>query len=102
MSLVNKDSALVEAVRLIKKCAVDSGVELLSYKRNRSISLIRISEQEIMLRESGYISEEQTIEISKLSKILKTCIKREFPRSRKIRFFKLKSAADLTRTRQKI
>lgn len=102
MALINRDAALQEAMRIIKKCHKGHGVELLSYKRNRTIAIIRCSESEVCLRENGYIKEEQTVSLSQLPKILKGCINREFPRSRKVRFFKFASPEELERTRQKI
>lgn len=102
MALVNIDTALRDAVRIISKCPENSGVELLSYKRNRTVALIRLSDSTIHIRENGYIVEESDIDMSELQKKLKTIIKREFPRSRKVRFFKFSSPDELIRIRQKI
>lgn len=102
MALINKDAAQREALRIIKKCPPGSGIELLSYKRNRTVALVRLADDSVILRENGHIQDECTIPLSQLPKILKSCINREFPRSRKIRFFKFSGIEDLERTRQKI
>lgn len=102
MALINIDNALREATRLISKCEFGSGVELMSYKRNRSIGLIRQSETTVVIIEKGYIEERQTIELAKLAKNMKTRIAREFPRSRKVRFHRVSSVAELDRVKQKI
>lgn len=102
MALVNIDTALKDAIRLIARCPVNGGVEILSYKRNRTVALIRLSETSVCLREQGYVEEETVTEMSQLSKRLRVIMKREFPRSRKVRLFKFSSPEDLLRIRQKI
>lgn len=102
MALANIDTALRDAIRLIQKSPVNGGVEILSYKRNRTVALLRLDEETILVRERGYLDEERTIAISTLGKTLKPILKREFPRSRKVRFFKFTSAEELDRIRQKI
>jgi hypothetical protein len=102
MALINIDTALTEALRFIKKAPVQGGVELLSYKRNRTVALIRTSIDTVCIREQGYVTEDMTVELSELNKKLKGILKREFPRSRKIRFFKFSSPEELLRLRQKI
>ena len=102
MALINKDAALREALRIIEKCREDSGVELLSYKRNRTVALIRRAGSAVSVRENGYLVEECTVCLQELPKLLKSCIHREFPRSRKIRLYKISDPEDLERTRQKI
>lgn len=100
MSLVNRDSALNKALQLISCCETGAGLELMSYKRNRTIALIRASENTVSFVEKGYIIREAAVEITSLKKQLKSAIAREFPRSRKIRFHLLKSSQDLQRIHQ--
>ncbi|WP_136795865.1 hypothetical protein [Desulfosediminicola ganghwensis] len=102
MALVNIDTALHDAIRFIQKSPVDGGVEILSYKRNRTVALLRIDEKTISVKERGYREEETRVTISDLAKFLKPILKREFPRSRKVRFFKFSSPDELNRIRQKI
>jgi hypothetical protein len=102
MALINIDTTITEALRFIRKSPIKGGVELLSYKRNRTVALIRESQNTVNIREEGYITEETTVEFAELSKTLKGILKREFPRSRKIRFFKFSSPEELLRLRQKI
>ena len=102
MALVNIDTALRDAVKIMHTRPENGGVELLSYKRNRTVALIRSSNSTIRIQENGYVIEDIEIAMSELSKKLKAIIKREFPRSRKIRFFKFSSPEELNRIRQKI
>ncbi len=102
MALINIDTALTETLRFIKKSPAGGGIELLSYKRNRTVALIRTNKDTVCIREQGYVTEETTEDFSALSKKLKLILKREFPRSRKIRLFKFSSSEELLRLRQKI
>lgn len=102
MALINIESALQEALRIITVCPAGSGIELMSYKRNRSVALIRSSDKSVILKENGYIDRTTDLEISALKKKLKAAISREFPRSRKIRFHRFSSANELERIHQKI
>ncbi|MBM9537568.1 hypothetical protein [Desulfobulbus alkaliphilus] len=91
-----------DSLRALKKIQPPGGIELLSYKRNRGIALIKKQDDLVEIREHGY--EEQVLEVTidKLEKELKTMIKREFPRSRKVRLIKFADPRELERERQKI
>lgn len=102
MALVNKDAVLKDCLRALKKVAIHEGIELLSYKRNRTIAVIRLDVDTFLIRENGFVTEERIVSLEKLGKTLKTGIKREFPRSRKVRFFRFHDLEQLNRKRQKI
>jgi hypothetical protein len=102
MALVNIETVLQETLNAIRTCPPGTGLELLSYKRNRSIALVMLDKQTLRMIENGYVKKETRISTSQLRKRLKTAIAREFPRSRKVRLCKLLSFEDLSRPRQKI
>ncbi len=102
MALINIETALKDAIRYIGKAPVDGGIEIMSYKRNRTVALIRLSGHRVLLREQGYVNDDTEVDLDVLSKKLKPAIKREFPRSRKVRFFKFATVAELDRIHQKI
>lgn len=102
MALINKDSVLKDCLHALKKVEIQQGVELLSYKRNRTIAILRLEDDSFLVKENGYVVEELTAPYSKLSKLLKVRIKREFPRSRKVRLYRFSSPQQLKRKRQKI
>lgn len=95
MSLVNIDSVHRQVLQILSRTEPPAGIELMSYKRNRSVSVSVLSEQEVIVRERGYEELEFTISRNELPKILKTMIKREFPRSRKVRINKFSDPAEL-------
>jgi len=56
-------------------------VELLSFKKDRSVSVAKLGESKFIMKESGYLNEEKELDKDTLSKELKKAIEREFPRS---------------------
>ena len=102
MALINIASIITTTGRELKKVEPPGGIELLSYKRNRTIAIIKKDEATVEIRERGYLEQNMEIPLEKLSKELKILIKREFPRSRKVRLFKFNDPEELSRTHQKI
>jgi len=100
MALVNIDSVLRNLLQKLKKLKPPQGVELLSYKRNRSIAVLLLDDEKILVLERGYRDEEQIIEKSLLPNHLKKLIKYEFPRSRKVRVCPVDSPLELEKTRK--
>ena len=102
MALINIASIITTTRRELKKVEPPGGIELLSYKRNRTIAIIKKDEATVEIRERGYLEQNMEIPLEKVSKELKILIKREFPRSRKVRLFKFNDPEELSRTHQKI
>ncbi len=102
MALVNIATILADTKRALKKIAPPGGIELLSYKRNRGIAVIKRDRNLLELREHGYKDQEFKIHPDRLAKELKAMIKREFPRSRKVRLIKFNDPQQLERIHQKI
>ncbi len=102
MALVNIGSVRQKTLKILSKTAPPGGVELLSYKRNRAIAIICRPDATFLVKERGYIVQDVVSNELKLSRLLKEMIKREFPRSRKVRVMKFSDPEELDRVRQKI
>ena len=102
MALINIDTVFNRTITNLLKLAPEAGIEILSYKRNRGISVFRLSEGEFRVIEHGYLEQELRLGPKELGKALKTIIKREFPRSRKVRVYNLAGAENLNRQRKKL
>jgi hypothetical protein len=102
MALVNIDTVLRNLLQKLRKLNPPQGIELLSYKRNRSIAVLLLEDGKILVRERGYRDEEQIIDKTMLSKCLKSLIKYEFPRSRKVRVYQVDDPLELERVRKKL
>ena len=83
--MLDKATAATEVMRRLRKMQAGDSLELLTWKKDRSLLLIKRSGDEVEVYESGFLEEEYRIEFRKLKKLLKTLLKREFPRSHKIR-----------------
>lgn len=101
MALVNISSVLQMSLQTLKKCRDGSGVALYSYKRNRKILVVKQARQ-YLLREDGYRRTELHLSAALLKKELASSIKREFPRSRKVRFYTVDSIEEFEKPYQKI
>ncbi len=101
MALLNIDSALRRVKQQLKKMQPGQCIEILSYKRNRGVSVTLLEDGRLHVRERGYEEQEWEVEQSGLSRLLKSVMKREFPRSRKLRVYRFDSP-DQTERQKKI
>lgn len=102
MALVNVETAISKTIDHLKKSDVGQGMEILSYKRNRFVSIIKQGEDQFHVIEKGYKENQFKAETEELQKLLKSICKLEFPRSRKLRLYKIEDERDIGRKRQKI
>ena len=77
-------------------------MEILTYKRNRGVTIIKIDEETLSVQERGYEKNTFQIDVSELAKLLKSIAKREFPRSQKVRVYQLDSPCCLGIKRKQI
>lgn len=85
MSMLDKATAVQEVLRRLNKMDSGESLELLTWKKDRSLLLVKQSRDEIYVYERGFVEQEYRVCAGKLKKLLKTLLKREFPRSHKIR-----------------
>ncbi len=91
MALINIQSAIKRVQQIVSRLDPPHGVEMLTYKRNRGVTIIKIDDETVSIQERGYEEQTLLVEISELGKVLKTIAKKEFPRSRKVRVYQLDS-----------
>ena len=83
--MLDKATAVQEVLQRLRKMEAGDSLELLTWKKDRSLLLVKQSEDEVVVAERGFVEEEYRVDFSKLKKLLKTLLKQEFPRSHKIR-----------------
>ncbi|HID98204.1 MAG TPA: hypothetical protein EYP57_08475 [Thermodesulfobacteriaceae bacterium] len=100
MALINIDSALNRVKQQLRKIQPGQCIEILSYKRNRGVSITLLENGQVHVRERGYEELERVVEKQALSRLLKSVMKREFPRSRKVRIYRLESMDRIERKKK--
>jgi hypothetical protein len=71
----------------LKALAVGDCIDLRTYKRDRSVVIIRTSPDSFKVIEDGFFKDEMEADIAKMPKLLKALVKKEFPRSNKVRLY---------------
>jgi len=82
--VIDISSAISTVMSRLKKLSDGHYVELLTFKKDRSIRIVKISDGELLVVESGYARERLQVAPDKLKTTLKKLIKKEFPRSNKL------------------
>jgi hypothetical protein len=85
--MIDKDKIIGTVVEKLKKLPVDHYLDMRTYKRNRSLFIVKKSEEDFLIIEDGYFHDRYHLRSDKLKKTLKILLKKEFPRSHKIRLY---------------
>lgn len=91
--MIDKANAISTVMSRAAKLAVGSGMDLRTYKRDRSVVISRVAEDIYEVMEDGFEKNRFEVDEKGLKKILKTLMKREFPRSNKIRVYDIPAGA---------
>ena len=83
--MLDKATALREVLRILEKMHVGDRLQLLTWKGDRSLLFEKQSTEDILIIERGFVVAEQVVPFAKVKKMVKKLLKREFPRSHKIR-----------------
>lgn len=71
----------------LKALAVNDCIDLRTYKRDRSVVILKTAEDSFRIIEDGFFKEETEADLAKMPKLLKALVKKEFPRSNKVRLY---------------
>lgn len=85
--MIDRESAIPTLREKLRKLPQGHYIELQTYKRNRTVAIVRESASTLLIIEDGYVRDRFRTGEDKMNKVLKTLLKREFPRSRKIRVY---------------
>jgi len=83
--MLDRATAVQDVMRRLKKMDSGESLELLTWKKDRSLMLVKQCEDEVLVHERGFVEAEYLVAFGRLKKLLKTLLKREFSRSHKIR-----------------
>ena len=85
--MIDKYKIIETVIEKLKKLPLDHYLDLRTYKRNRSLAIVKKSEDDLLIIEDGYFHERYHLRLDKLKKTLKTLLKKEFPRGHKVRLY---------------
>lgn len=85
--MIDKAKIIDTVCERLRKLPLGHYMDLQTYKRNRSLIIAKMDEDDLLVIENGYFKERFRVRPEKLKKLLKTLLKREFPRSQKIRLY---------------
>jgi hypothetical protein len=85
--MIDKEKIIGTVVEKLRKLPVEHYLDLRTYKRNRSVVIVKKSEDDFLIIEDGYFHERYLLRLDKLKKTLKALLKKEFPRSHKVRLY---------------
>ncbi len=85
--MIDKTKIIETVIERLKKLPVDHYLDIRTYKRNRSVIVVQQSQEELLVIQNGYEFNRYQINHKELKKLLKTLLKKEFPRSNKVRLY---------------
>ena len=87
LPMIDKEKVIDAVLKKLKKLPEGHYLDLRTYKRNRSVIIVKLNSDDLLIIENGYQFERFEIKAETLKKRLKTLLRKEFPRSRKIRLY---------------
>ena len=102
--VIDKSAIIATLLKRVAKLEYGHHLDVRSYKRDRGFYLVRLGADSFRVIEAGFAEQDFTTDLAGLRKGLKVIVKREFPRSHKIRVYDLGEFDELapTITRKKI
>lgn len=87
--MIGKDTAIQTVLRKLKVLPEGHAIDLRTYKRNRSVVIAHTGKDAFEVTERGFFEDKFMTDLAGMRKLLKMLLKREFPRSTKIRLYEL-------------
>jgi len=85
--MIDKTKIIDTVCERLKKLPLGHYIDLKTYKRHRTVIIVKVDEKKLLVIEDGYFKDRFLIKSDKLKKLLKILLKKEFPRSKKIRLY---------------
>ena len=85
--MIDKTKIIDAVTERLKNLPIGYYLDLRTYKRNRSILIVKMDEDDLLIIEDGFFKERFRINSDKLRKLLSALLRKEFPRSHKIRLY---------------
>lgn len=92
--MIDKTNIIDTVCEKLTKMHAGECLDLRTYKRNRSVLVVKENEEAVTIVEDGFYKERFKVSKEKIRKTLKSILRKEFPRSRKIRIYSLGSCRE--------
>lgn len=87
--MIARSAFIATVTSRLKQLPVNHYIDLRPYKRDRSVLIIKESEEMFLVVEDGFSNRRFQVPMTRLRRTLKALLKREFPRSRQIRLYQM-------------
>lgn len=85
--MIDKSAIVKVLMGRLANLPVGHALDVRTYKRNRSVLFLRIGDDSFRIIEKGFEEADFIVSQDKLKKNIKSLLKREFPRSNKVRVY---------------
>lgn len=85
--MIDKNTFIKVLIERAKKLPVGHYLDIRSYKRNRTVFVVKKDHDSFLVIEDGFFKEEFRVNLAKLKKLFKVILRKEFPRSHKVRLY---------------
>lgn len=80
--MITISSLMQTVLTKLRKMPDGHYVEVLTYKKDRALKIVKLEENQFLVIENGFHKEQHMTDADNLRKTLKSLIKKEFPRSK--------------------
>lgn len=87
--MIDRAAAIPAILTKVKKLSIGEGVDLRTFKRDRSVVIRKTADNSYVIHEDGFEKNRFESDCKGLKKLVKMLLKREFPRSNKVRVYQL-------------
>jgi hypothetical protein len=88
--MIDKTNIIPAVMERLQVLSTGHYLDVRTYKRNRYVFFVKKSEDDFLIIENGYFQERfEKVPMKKIKKLFKTLLKKEFPRSTKIRVYNM-------------
>ncbi len=88
--MIDKANIILAVLERLENMPQGHYLDVRTYKRNRYVLFVKRAEDRFLVLERGYFQERfDDVSLKKLRKLLKVLLKKEFPRSTKIRVYNM-------------
>lgn len=97
--MIDKTNIIETVFQKLKGLPEGHYLDLRTYKRDRSVVIVKRQDDRCLVVEEGFYKKRYEVKRGRLRKLLKTLLKKEFPRSNKIRLYIMGAYDKATQTK---